>query len=311
MPFELTILGSSSAIPTSERYPTAQVLNALGRFFLIDCGEGTQIQIRRQKIGFGKIKHIFISHLHGDHFYGLIGLISTFNLLGLKNDIHIYSASELKDLIQPQLDFLRGDMQFKVIFHPLNFKKPQRIYADKSVEVFSFPLKHSVPVSGFFFREIQKLPNIKKDYVKKYNIPIASIKSIKDGAGFTTEKGKFLTHEELTIPPPSPRSYAFCTDTALHLPAAEIIKHADLLYHESTFTEEMKEQAEKTYHSTALDAAKMAKTAGAKKLILGHFSNRYKKIEPFVEEAKSIFENTEAAVDGQTYKIENKKQELK
>ena len=303
MPFELTILGSSSAIPTSERYPTAQVLNALGRFFLIDCGEGTQIQIRRQKIGFGKIKHIFISHLHGDHFYGLIGLISTFNLLGLKNDIHIYSASELKDLIQPQLDYLRGDMQFKVIFHPLNFKKPQRIYTDKSVEVFSFPLKHSVPVCGFLFREIQKKPNIKKEVVKKYNIPIANIKTIKDGAGFETKEGEFLTHEELTIPPATPRSYAFCTDTALHLPAVEIIKGADLLYHEATFTEEMKEQAKKTYHSTALDAAKMAHAAGAKKLLLGHFSNRYDQFETFVAEAKTLFENTEEAVDGQTYTV--------
>lgn len=304
MPFELTILGSSSAIPTSERYPTAQVLNVLGRFFLIDCGEGTQIQIRRRKIGFGKIKHIFISHLHGDHFYGLIGLISTFNLLGLKNDIHIHSPSELKNLIQPQLDFLRGDMQFKVVFHPLNFKKSQRIFADKKVEVFSFPLKHSVPVCGFFFREIQKQPNIKKEYVKKYQIPIANIKAIKNGAGFQTENGKYFSHEELTIPPAPARSYAFCTDTALHLPAADIIKGADLIYHEATFTEELKEQAKKTYHSTAIDAAKMAKEAGAKRLLLGHFSNRYKSIEPFVEEAKTLFPATEAATDGQTYVVE-------
>jgi len=303
MPFELTILGSSSAIPTSEKYPTAQVLNVLGRFFLIDCGEGTQIQIRRQKIGFGKIKHIFISHLHGDHFYGLIGLISTMNLLGLKNDIHIYSASELKDLIQPQLDYLRGDMQFKVIFHPLNFKKAQLVYEDKKVQVTSFPLKHSIPVCGFLFREKQKEPNIKKEYVKKYNIPIASIKAIKDGAGFETTEGEFIPHEELTIPPPSPRSYAFCTDTAFYPAAAKIIKGADLLYHESTFTEEMKEQAQKTYHSTALDAAKMAQLAEAKKLLLGHFSNRYKETESFVKEAKTIFENTKAATEGKTYTI--------
>lgn len=307
MPFELTILGSSSAIPTSEKYPTAQVLNVLGRFFLIDCGEGTQIQIRRQKIGFGKIKHIFISHLHGDHFYGLIGLISTMNLLGLKNDIHIYSASELKDLIQPQLDYLRGDMQFKVIFHPLNFKKPQQVYEDKRVQVISFPLKHSIPVCGFLFREKQKEPNIKKEYVKKYNIPIASIKAIKHGEGFKTEEGKFISHEELTVPAPLPRSYAFCTDTALHLPAAKIIKGVDVLYHESTFTEEMKEQAQKTYHSTALDAAKMAQLSGAKRLLLGHFSNRYNETEPFVEEAKSIFENTEAAIEGKTYIVEKNK----
>jgi ribonuclease Z len=233
----------------------------------------------------------------------LIGLISTFNLLGLKNDIHIYSASELKDLIQPQLDYLRGDMQFKVIFHPLNFKKTQLIYADKRTEVFSFPLKHSVPVCGFLFREIQKLPNIKKEYVEKYNIPIASIKAIKNGEGFQVKDGEYISHEELTTPPAPPRSYAFCTDTALQLKTAEIIKGVDLLYHEATFTEMMKEQAKKTYHSTALDAAKMAKAAGAKQLLLGHFSNRYDDVSEFVEEAKTIFENVEAAEDGRTYCI--------
>lgn len=305
MPFNLTILGSSSAIPTSERYPTAQVLNVLGRLFLIDCGEGTQIQIRRQKIGFGKINHIFISHLHGDHFYGLIGLISTMNLLGLKNDIHIYSSSELKTILQPQLDFLKGDLQFNIIFHPLNFKKPQKIYSDKKVEVFSFPLKHSIPVCGFLFREIQKEPNIKKEYVNKYNIPIASIKAIKNGAGYQTSKGEYLTHRELTIPTVTPRSYAFCTDTCLQLPVANFIQNVDLLYHESTFTEKMKDWAEKTYHSTALDAAKMAKAANAKMLLLGHFSSRYKNVTPFVEEAKTIFENTLAVEEGQTFKVKN------
>ncbi len=304
MPFDLTILGSSSAIPTSERYPTAQVLNVLGRFFLIDCGEGTQIQIRRQKIGFGKIKHIFISHLHGDHYYGLIGLISTLNLLGLQNDIHIYSASELKNLIQPQLDFIKGDMQFKIIFHPLNFKKPQKIYSDKRVEVFSFPLKHSVPVCGFLFKEIQKQANIKKEYVKKFNIPVVQIKAIKAGADFQTEEGKTISNSELTIPPAPPRSYAFCTDTALYPPAAEFIKGADLLYHESTFTEELRDWADRTNHSTALDAAKMAKMAQVKKLLLGHFSNRYKDESVFTEEAKTIFKNAESVVEGQTYKIE-------
>jgi ribonuclease Z len=203
MAFELTILGSSSATPTSERYPTAQVLNMLGRFFLIDCGEGTQIQIRRQKIGFGKIKHIFISHLHGDHYYGLIGLISTFNLLGLKNDLHIYSPSQLKEIIQPQLDFLKGDLQFEVIFHPLNFKKPQLIFEDKKVEVVSFPLKHSINCCGFLFREKEKEANIKKECIQQYNIPIAQIVKIKQGAGFITEEGETIPHEVLTTPPPA------------------------------------------------------------------------------------------------------------
>jgi ribonuclease Z len=303
MAFELTILGSSSATPTSERYPTAQVLNASGRFFLIDCGEGTQIQIRRQKIGFGKIKHIFISHLHGDHYYGLIGLISTFNLLGLKNDLHIYSPSQLKEIIQPQLDFLKGDLQFEVIFHPLNFKKPQLIYEDKKVEVVSFPLKHSINCCGFLFREKEKEANIKKECIQQYNIPIAQIVKIKQGADFVTENGETIPHEVLTTPPSPPLSYAFCSDTAFHPPIAEVIQGVNLLYHEATFTEDLRDWADRTYHSTALDAAKIAQMANAGKLILGHFSSRYKTTEPFLTEAKTVFPNTEDVVDGKTYVV--------
>jgi len=304
MPFELTILGSSSATPTSERYPTAQVLNALGRFFLIDCGEGTQIQIRRQKIGFSKIQHIFISHLHGDHFYGLIGMISTFNLLGLKKDIHIYSPSQLKDIIQPQLEFLKAGLQFNIVFHPLNFKKPQVIYSDKKVEVISFPLKHSINTCGFLFRELPREANIKKEYVKKYNIPIPEIIKIKRGAGFQTSEGEFIPHEELTTPPPPPRSYAFCSDTAFYPPVAETIYGVDLLYHEATFTEELKEWAKNTYHSTAREAAEIAKMANARQLILGHFSARYKNVSPFLEEARAVFPDTVAAEDGSRYEVE-------
>jgi ribonuclease Z len=303
MLFELTILGSSSAIPTSEKYPTAQVLKTPGRFFLIDCGEGTQIQLRRNKIGFGRIKHIFISHLHGDHFYGLIGLISTFNLLGLKNDIHIYSPSELKDIIQPQLNFLKGDMQFKVIFHPLNFKKQELIYEDKRTEIISFPLKHSIKCCGFLFREKIKEFKIKKEYVLKHKISIEQIKEIKKGADFTTSEGVLIPNNELTIPPPAVRSYAFCSDTAFYPPIAQIIKGVDLMYHEATFTEELRDWADKTYHSTARDAANMAKLAEAGKLLIGHFSTRYDDDKLFVDEARLVFPDTEAAVDGTTYPI--------
>jgi ribonuclease Z len=304
MPFEVTILGSSSALPTSDRYPTAQVLNVLGRFFLIDCGEGTQIQIRRNKIGFGKINHIFISHLHGDHYYGLIGLISTFNLLGRKNDLHIYSPSELKDLIQPQIDFIKGEMQFKIVFHPLDFKKPRQIYADKKLEVISFPVKHSISTSGFLFREVQKQPNIKKELLEFYNIPIAEIKNIKSGKDFTTTEGEIIPHDKLTTPPLKPRSYAFCTDTAFYPQIIEIIKGVDLLYHEATFTEEMKDFAHSTLHSTAKEAAEIATLAGAKKLIIGHFSARYQNVTPLLNEAKSVFKNTVIANEGETYSIE-------
>jgi len=303
MPFELTILGSNSALPTSDRYPTAQVLNILGRFFLIDCGEGTQIQLRRNKIAFSKIKHIFISHLHGDHYYGLIGLISTLNLLGLKTDIHIYSPSELKTLLQPQLDFIKGDMNVNLIFHPLNFKKPQQIFADKRVEIFSFPVKHSISTCGFLFREVKRQSNIKKEMVQEYKIPIAKIKEIKDGADFITAEGLFIPNEKLTNPPPNPRSYAFCTDTAFHLPIVDVIKDVDILYHEATFLEAMRDFANKTLHSTTIDAANIAKSANAKKLIIGHFSARYNDIKLFEKEARTVFENTEAAKEGKTYKV--------
>ncbi len=303
MPFELTILGSNSALPTSDRYPTAQVLNILGRFFLIDCGEGTQIQLRRNKIGFSKIKHIFISHLHGDHYYGLIGLISTLNLLGLKTDIHIYAPSEIKSLLQPQLNFLKGDLSLNLIFHPLNFKKPQQIFADKRVEVLSFPLKHSISTCGFLFRELPKLANIKKEMIAEYNIPIAKIKEIKDGADFKTSDGKIISNEKLTIKPSKPRSYAFCTDTAFHHPIIEIIRNVDLLYHEATFLENMREFATRTMHSTTIDAANMAKLANAGKLLIGHFSARYSDIKLFETEARTVFKNTEAVMEGKTYKV--------
>ncbi len=307
MTFELTILGSSSAIPTSEKYPTAQVLNALERFFLIDCGEGTQIQLRRQKIGFGKIKHIFISHLHGDHYYGLIGLISTFNLMGLNNDLHIYSPSQLKDVIQPQLDFLKGEMQFKVIFHPLNFRKPELIYEDKKVEVYSFPVKHSINCSGFLFREKQKEANIKKESISRYNIPIEKIKTIKNGADFITADGIIIPNWELTLPASIPRAYAYCADTAFHPPVAEFIKGVDLLYHEATFAEDLRDWATKTLHSTAKDAARIAQMAGAEKLIIGHFSSRYDDEELLVNEARSVFPNTVAACEGCRYPVNQKR----
>ena len=303
MPFEVTILGSNSALPTSNRYPTAQVLNILGRFFLIDCGEGTQIQLRRNKIGFSKIKHIFISHLHGDHYYGLIGLISTMNLLGLKTDIHIYSPSELKNLIQPQLDFIKGEMSVNLVFHPLNFKKPQRILSDKRVEVFSFPVKHSISTCGFLFREVQKATNIKKEMIQEFNIPIAKIKEIKLGADFVTSDGNVIPNEKLTIPPPQSRSYAFCTDTAFHQPLVDIIKNVDLLYHETTFLESMRDFAEKTLHSTTIDAANVAKQANVKKLLIGHYSARYNDVYLFENEARTVFKNTEAAVEGKTYQV--------
>lgn len=303
MSFQLTILGSNSALPTSNRYPTAQVLQVPGLCFLIDCGEGTQIQLRRCKIAFSKIRHIFISHLHGDHFYGLIGLISSMNLMGIRHDLHIYAHSELKQLLQPQLDYIRGEMSVTPIFHPLNFKKPAIVFENKNFEVLSFPVKHSIPTCGFLFRQKPKQANIRKDKIKELAIPIAKMKDIKAGADFETKNGEIIPNSELVIPPPAPKSYAFCTDTAFHPPLADFLKGVDLLYHEATFPDEMSELAGKSFHSTARQAAQMAQLCNAGQLLIGHYSARYKSTERFLREAKSIFPNTVAAIDGETYQF--------
>lgn len=307
MNFELTILGSSSAIPTSERYPTAHVLTVHERFFLIDCGEGTQIQLRKMKFSFAQIRHVFISHLHGDHFFGLPGFISTRNMLGITSDLHIYSHSTLKELLQPLIDHLKGELGFNIIFHPLNFRKSERIFTDKHAEVYSFPLKHSVPCCGFLFREKPPLANIIKDKITEYQIPVKQILAIKEGADFVTSEGEVIPNGELTIPPPRPRSYAFCTDTSFYPEAVEMIRDADLLYHEATFLNNMADWAAKTCHSTSAQAAEMARQANAGKLIIGHFSTRYKSVEPFLQEASELFPETYLAFDGARFSVEMRK----
>ena len=304
MPIQLTILGSSSAMPTSSRYPTAQVLNAFERFFLIDCGEGTQHQLRKNRISFGKLNHILISHLHGDHFFGLIGLISTFVLLGRKNDLHIYAHSELQRYIQFQLDFLGiNDPGFNLIFHPLNFKRPQQIFEDEKLSITSFPLKHRVACCGFRFDEKPLPPNIIKEKIKEYSIPIKELKFIKAGADFVTQKGETIPNKLLTIPPTKPRSFAYCSDTAYHEQIIETIRGVDLLYHEATFSEPESKMATQTFHSTGKQAAEIAKKAEVKKLIIGHFSSRYKNAEVILDEAKTIFEMTSIANENDVFSI--------
>ena len=304
MPFELTILGSNSALPTSNRYPTAQVLTVPGRFFLIDCGEGTQMQLRRNRISIARIDHILISHTHGDHIFGLIGLISTMVLLGRKKDLHIFSHSELQKFIQYQLDFLyQQEFPFRVVFHPLSFKSPQVIYQDKKVVITSFPLKHRIATCGFLFRETAKLPNLRKDKLEEYKIPIRDRQKIKEGADFVTTDGKVIPNSELVTGGEKPSSYAFCSDTAYNEDMIETISEVDLLYHESTFAEDNHALAAETFHSTARQAATIALKAGVKKLIIGHFSARYKKPDIILEEAREIFPATDAVEDGDVFKI--------
>ena len=308
MPFQLTILGSSSATPTSERYPTAQVLNVLGQFFLIDCGEGTQHQIRKNNISLLKINNIFISHLHGDHFFGLIGIIATMGLMGRKTDLHIYAHSELQKYTASQIKYLKmEDLGYQLIFHPLNFKKSQTIFENKKIIVKSFPLKHRIDCCGFRFDEKPREPNIIKEQIDRYNIPIRSIKDIKAGKDFVTETGDIIQNSKLVRKPLKPRSYAFCSDTCYFENIVEQIKKVDLLYHEATFAQAEKELAKKTFHSTAKQAAKIASLAKVKKLLIGHFSARYKDTKILQNEARTIFRNSFAVKENRTYYVKQRK----
>ena len=305
--FQLTVLGTSSALPTSNRYPTAQVLNVLGRFFLIDCGEGTQTQMRKYKIGFSKINHIFISHLHGDHIFGLIGLISTFALTGRTNDLHIYSHSELQKFLSDQIHFFYADeLSFKIIYHPLNFKKEQKIYEDKAVTVYSFPLTHRISTCGFRFEEKTPLPNLIPEKIDEYQIPIRERQRIKEGGDFLASDGRIIPHSELTKNKRRPRSFAFCSDTRYDESYISSVKNVDLLYHEATFAENNKDLAKSTFHSTGKDAATIALKAQVKQLIIGHFSARYKDHTIILKEAQEIFANTSATAEGDIYRIEEK-----
>jgi ribonuclease Z len=298
MSFSLTILGSSSALPTSVRYLTAHVLNVDERFFLIDCGEGTQFQLRKYKAKLGKLNHIFISHLHGDHVLGLPGLISTLNLLGRENDLHIFAPSQLEKILQPILSFFITKLEFKIIYHPLNTTSYQLIYEDDKMTVHSFPLIHRIETCGFVFREKPRLRNIKKEFIDYYHIPLREIINIKKGEDYITDDGLVIPNDKLTIEPPITKSYAFCSDTAYNEVIIPWIENVELLYHEATFSDEDVDRAHETKHSTASEAAKMALKSNAKKLIIGHFSARYKDITPLIEQAQKIFPNTEAAEEG-------------
>ena len=303
MSFSLTVLGSSSALPTSKRFPSAHVLNVHEHFFLIDCGEGTQIQLRKYKIRMSRINHIFLTHMHGDHVFGLPGLFSTFNLLGRKTDLFVYGPAEIQKLIDFYLFHFAHDLLYRIQFVPVKTKKQEIVFENKHLGVETIPLKHRIPTVGYLFREKEKERNIKKDVIEKYNISISNILQIKKGEDFVTEEGKVIPNNELTIPPYKSRSYAYCSDTQFHTRLAERIEGVDLLYHEATFLEKDKRLAKLTLHSTAIQAATIAKMAGVGKLIIGHFSSRYDDAEGFVAEARNIFKNTEAAEEGKQFEI--------
>jgi len=302
---KLTILGSSSALPTSGRFPSAHVLNAHERLFLIDCGEGTQMQLRKTRIRFAKINHIFISHLHGDHVFGLYGLLSTFSLMGRRNPIHLYAPENYDNILKSHLSDFDINLSFEVDFIPLSGNNPVIILDDKYLTVTSFPLKHRVPAYGFLFREKLSDRNIIKEYIDKYNIPPIRIPAIKKGEDFITSDGKIVKNEEITLPPPEPLSYAYCSDTKYFKRLASFVKEVSLLYHEATFDKTKEDLADMTGHSTTLDAAKTALEANVGTLIIGHFSARYKDIAPLVDEARTIFPETYPAIDGKSYEVGN------
>jgi len=289
----LTILGFNSAIPTVNSAPTAQLLEMEERHFLIDCGEGTQVQLRKAKSRFSKINHIFISHLHGDHCFGLPGLIASFRLLGRETPMHIYGPKGIAEMLETIFRLTETHRGFEIIYHELSSKQSEKIYEDQRVEVFTIPLKHRIYCNGYLFREKQKPRHLNiKEIIKYPEIETCDYHNLKLGKDFILKDGYVLKNEVLTTEPTTSVSYAFCSDTRYSEEIIPIIQNVDVLYHEATFLHDLSEMAQHTGHSTALEAARIARKAQVGKLILGHFSNRYQDLSVFTDEARKIFAET-------------------
>ena len=301
--FELTILGSSSATPTAKRHTTAQLLNIAERFFLIDCGEATQIQLRRYKIRFQRINHIFISHLHGDHYLGLMGLLSSLHLLGRKNEINIYAPAGLKRIIDLQLELSATVLNYKIIWHDLNCEKPEMIFSDNLLTVETIILNHRIPCCGFLFREKPRPFTIDKERADFHKVPLSQMMTVKNGGDAVLADGTVVPNYLITNGKKKSRSYAFCSDTRFDERVVQAVKEMDLLYHEATFLHEMLERAKQTCHSTALEAGRVARLAKVKKLLIGHFSVRYLDLQLLLDEARTEFAETFLAEEGVTFSI--------
>jgi ribonuclease Z len=268
---------------------SSQVVELRDKQFMVDCGEGTQVQIRRSRINFNKIQAVFISHIHGDHCFGLIGMISTFGLQGRKSPLQVYAPAALGPMLQSQIELFCQHLSFEVVFHAIDTEKTDVIYEDRSLTVSTIPLQHRLPTCGFLFREKPTLPHIRRDMIDYLEIPVSQINNIKNGAGWTTPEGRTYSHEELTTPAESTRAYPYCSDTRYVPTLHELIAGVDLLYHESTYCRDSQHRAEAYWHSTAADAATVAREAGVKKLLLGHYSSRYPDENAFLDEAREIF----------------------
>jgi ribonuclease Z len=303
--FKITILGSSGALPAYGRFPSCQLVEIQNRHFLVDCGEGAQMQLMKFQANLHRINHIFISHLHGDHFLGLMGLIFTMHLLRRTNDLHIYSHGGLDEIITTQLRHSLSAPNFKLIFHPLEKNEVRIIYEDDALTVETVPLVHKLVCSGFIFREKEKPRRIDKDRLPQ-GLRIQQIANLKRGHDVVDEEGNIVyKNTDLTFSPRKSRSYAYCSDTAYNESMIDQIAGIDLLYHEATFSEDELAKATETRHSTATQAATIALKARASGLLVGHFSARYRELDPILEEAKKVFPKTELAVEGSIFTIED------
>lgn len=300
---KLTILGCYAATPRTFTNPTAQILEIKNNIFLIDCGEGTQVQLRKNKIKFSKINHIFISHLHGDHFFGLVGLISTFTLLGRTTDLYIYGPVGIKEIIMLQLRLTNSWTNYKLFFQELDSKGSEIIFEDEKVTVKTIPLKHRIYTNGFLFEEKLDKRKLNIEAVKKFKIEECYYQNIKNGKDVTLDDGQLISNEQLTYNPAAPMSYAFCSDTVYNEEIVSFIANVTVLYHEATFLQSEERLASKTMHSTAIEAATIALKANVEQLILGHYSTRYENIALFKEEAQTVFPNVELADDGKTFEF--------
>ncbi len=295
--FQTTILGSSAATPTSLRHTTAQVLQYHNKRFLLDCAEGTQMQLRRFKIPMMKINHVFISHMHGDHYLGLPGLLFTYHLLGREKELNLYAPPGMKEIIELQYQVAQLKPSYSIRYHEL-YEGGQLLYTDNRLCVETIAMDHRIPAYGFLIREKPAKRNIKKASIAKYKIPLEQMPDIKRGCDLITTDGRIIPNQEITNDPPPPRSYAFCSDTAYTEQFRDQIQGVDLLYHEATFMHDKADIAKQKTHSTTIEAATLAKKAGARKLLIGHYSARYKELEAFREEAASVFPNTFIAEEG-------------
>ena len=301
---KLTLLGCYAATPRTITNPTAQVLEIRNRMFLIDCGEGTQVQLRKNKLKFSKINHIFISHLHGDHMYGLVGLISTFMLLNRQTDLHVYGPKGIKEIILLQLRYSNSFTGYNLYFQELESKESEVIFEDDKVIVKTIPLQHRIYTNGFLFQEKPKERKLNVAAVEAYQIDKAYYRKIKYGGDITLDNGQVIPNAELSFDPEPTKSYAFCSDTIYNEAIVPLIQNADVLYHKATFMESEADKAEKTMHSTAKQAATIAKMANVKHLVLGHYSTRYSSIDLFQQEAETIFPNVLLGDDGKVFDFE-------